>query len=216
MFEGFSPETVDFLWGIRLNNNREWFLEHKKDYTRYLYEPMKALGQYLFEPFLDEPGMILKVSRIYRDARLHYPVPYKESLWISIRRDVQWWTENPCQYFEITPEGVSYGMVFWKPKAAMMEQFRKAIAREPEHFLALIEQTERETGIKITADEYKRSKPCPDERLERFYSWKGNFACIRQEEFGEGTFSPELAQRARTLITALTPLTRYLEQFGNP
>ena len=31
MFEGFSPETVDFLWGIRLNNNREWFLAHKKD-----------------------------------------------------------------------------------------------------------------------------------------------------------------------------------------
>ena len=33
MFEGFSPETVDFLWGIRMNNNREWFLEHKKDYV---------------------------------------------------------------------------------------------------------------------------------------------------------------------------------------
>ena len=28
MFEGFSPETVDFLWGIRMNNNRDWFLEH--------------------------------------------------------------------------------------------------------------------------------------------------------------------------------------------
>ena len=26
MFEGFSPETFDFLWGIRMNNNREWFL----------------------------------------------------------------------------------------------------------------------------------------------------------------------------------------------
>lgn len=215
MFEGFFPETVDFLWGIRLNNNREWFLEHKKDYTQYLYEPMKELGQYLFEPFIDEPGMILKVSRIYRDARLHYPVPYKESLWISIRRDVQWWTENPCQYFEITPEGLSYGMVFWKPKAAMMEKFRKTIAREPEHFLELIEQTERETGITITADEYKRCKPCEDERLERFYKWKGNLSCIREEEFGDGTFSPELAERARNLITALTPLTRYFEQFGS-
>ena len=36
-FKGFSPETVDFLWGIRLNNNREWFMEHKKDYTNTLY-----------------------------------------------------------------------------------------------------------------------------------------------------------------------------------
>ena len=37
MFEGFSPETVDFLWGIRMNNNREWFAENKKNYVNYLY-----------------------------------------------------------------------------------------------------------------------------------------------------------------------------------
>ena len=48
MFLGFSPDTVDFLWGIRWNNNREWFLEHKQDYVNYLYEPMKALGKELF------------------------------------------------------------------------------------------------------------------------------------------------------------------------
>ena len=44
MFTGFSPETVDFLWGIRMNNNRDWFLAHKKQYVDSLYEPMKALG----------------------------------------------------------------------------------------------------------------------------------------------------------------------------
>ena len=33
MFTGFTPETVDFLWGIRMNNNRDWFLEHKKQYV---------------------------------------------------------------------------------------------------------------------------------------------------------------------------------------
>ena len=49
MFEGYSPETVDFLWGIRLNNNREWFLEHKNDYVEKLYEPTKALGKDIFE-----------------------------------------------------------------------------------------------------------------------------------------------------------------------
>ena len=76
MFTGFSPETVDFLWGIRMNNNRDWFLAHKKQYVDSLYEPMKALGAAVFEPFLDSPGSILKVSRIYRDARLHHPLPY--------------------------------------------------------------------------------------------------------------------------------------------
>ncbi len=214
MFEGFSPETVDFLWGIRMNNNREWFLAHKSDYTRYLYEPMKALGQYLFEPYADRPGVLLKVSRIYRDARLHHPQPYKESLWICIRRDVQWWGENPCQYFEITPEGVSYGMVFWKPRAASMEAFRRQIAQDPQPFLSLVERTEDVTGIPVTADLYKRSKPCPSEELERFFRWKGNISCIWQEPFGEDVFRPELAQRVRERITMLDPLTEYLSRFG--
>ena len=214
MFEGFSPETVDFLWGIRMNNNREWFLAHKSDYIRYLYEPMKALGQYLFEPYADHPGVLLKVSRIYRDARLHHPQPYKESLWICIRRDVQWWGENPCQYFEITPEGISYGMVFWKPRAASMEAFRRQIAQDPQPFLSLVERTEDVTGIPVTADLYKRSKPCPSEELERFFRWKGNISCIWQEPFGEDVFRPELAQRVRERITMLDPLTEYLSRFG--
>lgn len=41
MFNGFSPETMDFLWGIRMNNERSWFLAHKNAYTQFLYEPMK-------------------------------------------------------------------------------------------------------------------------------------------------------------------------------
>ena len=67
MFEGFSPETVDFLWGIRMNNCRDWFLANKQSYVTYLYEPMKALGKELFQPFIDKSGTLLKVSRIYRD-----------------------------------------------------------------------------------------------------------------------------------------------------
>ena len=134
MFTGYSPETIDFLWGIRMNNNREWFTEHKKDYVKYLYEPTKALGQELFQPFLDKPGNVLKVSRIYRDARMHPPTPYKESLWICIRQDVQWWAENPCLYFEINPEGISYGFFIWKPRTAAMEDFRRYITAYPRTF----------------------------------------------------------------------------------
>ena len=214
MFEGFSPETVDFLWGIRLNNNREWFLEHKKEYQKYLYEPMKALGAELFEPFLDSPGVILKVSRIYRDARMHHPTPYKESLWISIRRDVEWWAENPCQFFDITPDGVNYGLVFWKPKAAGMEAFRKELARDPDTFRTLVKQAEQATGVPVTASCYKRPKPCENPEIAEFYGWKDNICCIRHEDFGPDTFSPELMTRARDFITALTPLSDYFCRFG--
>ena len=32
MFTGFTDATVDFLWGIRFNNERPWFEAHKETY----------------------------------------------------------------------------------------------------------------------------------------------------------------------------------------
>jgi len=36
MFNGFSEQTIDFLWGIRLNNEKSWFESHKEEYKRVL------------------------------------------------------------------------------------------------------------------------------------------------------------------------------------
>ena len=241
MFTGFSPETVDFLWGIRMNNNRDWFLAHKKQYVDSLYEPMKALGAAVFEPFLDSPGSILKVSRIYRDARLHHPLPYKESLWLCIRQDVDWWAENPCLFFEIRPEGVSYGYVprqpvltwaenpclffeirpegisygftVWKPKVATMDRFRRQIAAKPQDFQKLLRDTERKTGIPVTAECYKRPKEAPTQALAPYFAWKGDISCVRSEDVGPEIFGPQLETRVRQMLTDLIPLYDYFNQF---
>ena len=213
MFQGFTPETFDFLWGIRMNNNREWFLEHKQQYTDTLYQPMKELGKALFEPFLDAPGNVLKVSRIYRDARMHHPDPYKESLWICIRQDVEWWAENPCLFFEICPEGISYGFILWHPRTAALEDFRKYISAKPDEFLSLIQDTEKATGIPVTASLYKRPKVTDNPALEPYFAWKGNIACVREEAPSEELFTPELLSRVQTLFSQLRPLYDYFNRF---
>ncbi len=213
MFEGFTPETIDFLWGIRMNNNREWFLEHKDDYVNTLYEPMKALGKDLFQPFLDKPGNLLKVSRIYRDARMHHPLPYKESLWICIRQEVEWWAENPCLYFEIRPEGVSYGFILLKPRVSTLEDFRKDIANRPKEFLRLIEQTEKATGVPVTAEVYKRPKPAPIPELAPYYGWRGYIACDVDEPVNKDLFGPELGVRVGEFLEKLIPLYDYFNRF---
>ena len=212
-FKGFCPETVDFLWGIRMNNNREWFLEHKKDYVNHLYEPMKALGRDLFQPFLEKPGNLLKVSRIYRDTRLHHPLPYKESLWICIRHDVEWWAENPCLYFEICPDEVSYGFIWLKPRPGVLERLRQDIAAKPEEFLALMATTEEATGQSVTAQAYKRPKPCPREDLMPYYGWKQYIACTVTEPVGKEIFGPELGKRVSDFLQALIPLYEYFNKF---
>ena len=214
MFTGFTPETIDFLWGIRMNNNREWFQAHKKQYVDTLYEPMKALGKELFQPFLDKSGHILKVSRIYRDARMHHPLPYKESLWLSIRQDVQWWAENPTLFFEINPDGLFYGFTLWKPRPATMKQFRQCIAADPGDFLKIVEQVERSTGMTVTAEEYKRPEKSENPDLERFFLWKSNIGLTVTEPFSEDSFGPGLKDRVADLFEKLTPLYEYFARFA--
>ena len=213
MFEGFSPETIDFLWGIRMNNNKEWFTANKKTYVDRVYEPMKALGKELFQPFLEKPGNVLKVSRIYRDARMHPPEPYKESLWICIRQDVEWWAENPCLYFEVNPEGVSYGLFFWKPRTAMLEEFRKYIAAHADEFLTLIRTTEEAVGQPILAEVYKRPKPAEDERLAPFFAWRGQIGCTRDIAPGPEMFGPELKEEVMDFFEKLVPLYDFFNRF---
>ena len=213
MFTGFTPETVDFLWGIRMNNNRDWFQANKKVYVDTLYEPMKALGKDLFQPFLDKPGNLLKVSRIYRDARMHPPEPYKESLWICIRQDVEWWAENPCLYFEINPEGVDYGFFFWKMKPSAAEDFRRHISAYPDEFLTMIKGVESSVGQSVLAECYKRPKPCDNPDLAPYFAWKGQIGCTRHEDFSEATFGPELGQRVLDYFVKLMPLYDYFNRF---
>ncbi len=214
MFQGFSPETVDFLWGIRMNNNRDWFIENKKNYITNLYEPMKALGADLYKLLENKPGNLLKVSRIYRDARLHHPLPYKESLWICIRQDVEWWAENPCLYFEICPDGVDYGFVLWQPRVATMAALRQHWETHGDEFLSLISRTEAQTGVPVTANLYKRPKAAPTETLSPFYAWKNNILCVTHEDFSEKTFSPELGLRVYSFLEKLMPLYDYFNQFN--
>ena len=80
MFTGFTDETVDFMWGIRFNNERAWFEAHKEIYLTHFYQPMRELGDELYDYIAakrPDLGLIRKVTRIYRDVRrLHGRGPY--------------------------------------------------------------------------------------------------------------------------------------------
>ena len=153
-FEGYTQETLDFLWGIRFNNERSWFLAHKQDYEAHLLAPTRALGEQVYEAlhaaFPKEP-FLLKLSRIYRDARrLHGNGPYKDHLWFCVRAGGEDWTGRPTFYFEIGPDYYSYGMGFWAPKAALMEAYRKAVDEHPEVLEKLVKRFNKQAQFTLS------------------------------------------------------------------
>lgn len=204
-FQGFSPETMDFLWGIRFNNNREWFSAHKGEYQKYLLEPMKALAAFVGEAFTGEDGTKLHLSRIYRDMRMHPSTFYKESLWFCIRRPGASWLEQPGLCFEIRPEGYRFGFLFIHPKAATMELLRIKMADHSEKFLQIVKKAEAETGLKLTGDAYARPKVCPKEELQPYFSLK-NFFAMADWEPDDLLYSPELAETVKKTLLAWKPL----------
>ena len=133
MFTGFTDATVDFLWGIRFNNERPWFEAHKEIYLSELYRPMKDLGaeiyDFLSEQRPDDP-MVCRVSRIYRDARrLHGRGPYKDHLWFCVERPTEDWTTRPTFWFELGPDYWGYGMGCWMARPMDMAKLRSRIVR---------------------------------------------------------------------------------------
>lgn len=204
-FQGFYPETIDFLWGIRFNNNREWFAAHKEEYQKHLLEPMKALAAYVGEAFAGEDGTKLHLSRIYRDMRMHPPTFYKESLWFCIRRPGASWLEQPGLCFEVRPEGYRFGFLFVHPKAATMERLRIKMADHSDKFLQIVKKAEAESGLKLTGDAYARPKACPKEALQPYFNLK-NFFALADREPDDLLYSPELGQKVRDTLLAWKPL----------
>ena len=214
-FEGYTQDTLDFLWGIRFNNERGWFMAHKEDYQAHLLRPTRELGEQVYEALHEkhpkEPFM-LKMSRIYRDARrLHGQGPYKDHLWFCIRTGDEDWTGRPTFYFEIAPDYYSYGMGFWAPKASLMESYRKGIDENPETLAKLVRRFNRQTHFVLAGPEYARSKGEVSELLRPWYQKK---SVNLQHELppDERIFSPELAQDMIEGFEELMPFYKYFDR----
>ncbi len=213
MFEGFSQETVDFMWGIRFNNERTWFEAHKEQYQRCLYQPMKDLGAQVQGELLDrfpKSGMNLKISRIYRDARrLFGRGPYKDHLWFSLfRLPPSEDDDKPVFWFELAPEGWSYGMGFWCAKPVVMAKHRARIDADPRPLLRLARGLERQEEFSLDGPGYSRPKPCAEAKLAPWYN-KKSLSLGHSEPLSDAIYTPELAQRLTEGFSFLMPCYDY-------
>ena len=212
MFRGYTDKTVDFMWGIRFNNERSWFMEHKEVYQKELLEPTKALAAQVYEgprEKLPHEPLMMQVSRIYRDARrLHGRGPYKDHLWFCVRTGDEDWTGRPTFYFEIAPEYYSYGMGFWAASAATMERFRTQVKEHPEELEQLGRNLERSGRFTLVGEENARDKGAPSELL-RPWVQKKSLSLQFEKPLDERIFRPELAEEIVAELGELVPLYRY-------
>jgi uncharacterized protein (TIGR02453 family) len=212
MFQGFSQGTIDFLWGIRFNNERSWFLAHKEEFQTYVESPLRQLAGQVGQAMMEEYpklGLELKVSRIYRDARrLHGRGPYKDHLWFTLRRPSEGDSAVPCFYFEVAPEYYSYGMGCYDATPLTMAKLRGRIDRDPKPLEKLARRLNRQEEFVLDGSLYKRPKGDPGALLSPWYNRRQ--ISLTSDHNCEGMFfSPELADQVLAGFRFLVPYYTY-------
>jgi uncharacterized protein (TIGR02453 family) len=164
-FEGFSAETVFFLKNLKENNNREWFLARKKDYSKKVLQPaaifvleMGEMLQKISPGVQADPKVNRSICRINRDTRFaNVQEPYRTFLGIWFWEGIRKTKDSPGYYFELRPEQLylSAGIQIFSRKAQHL--FRKAVvdSKSGAELTKMINKIKENPDYKINEAYYK-------------------------------------------------------------
>jgi uncharacterized protein (TIGR02453 family) len=189
IFEGFSPESLDFFENLAAHNNKAWFEDHRDDFEQYLMEPLKNLVSDLAGTMLAIdaelvviPKVDKTISRIYRDTRFsRNKSPYKTCLWITFKRHSPDWKSAPCFFFEISADGYRYGMGFYSATRETMDSLRRFIETKPAEFRNTVAFLGTQETFTLEGDRYKRPlNPALPDDLQLWHSRKNIYVICQR------------------------------------
>lgn len=141
-----SPEVFGFLKNLTLNNNREWFTEHKHLYTESQQNVILFLED-LIRQMSGFDGELAKIDakkslfRIYRDTRFSKDkIPYKTNFGASLGMGKG--SRKGGYYLHLEPGKSFIAGGIYMPEAAVLKELRKEISLYAADFLAVVNNKE--------------------------------------------------------------------------
>jgi uncharacterized protein (TIGR02453 family) len=159
----FTRRSLTFLRGLKKNNDRAWFAEHRDEYEREVRGPMVALVERMagelprFAPDLVASPR-LSLYRIYRDTRFtDDKSPFKTQVGALFpHRDLPR-HQGAGFYLEIGPAGSMIAGGIYMPQPADVQALREHIAANHARFRSLVEAPALTRSLgRITGDTLKR------------------------------------------------------------
>ena len=216
-FEGFKPETIDFMWELRMNNSKEWMDQNRERYKEVLKDPFDKFAADLAElsPMFCGKKMKYSVSRINRNIRYtRDKSPYRANRWIVLYdekfRGTEW-KLRPSFYFELDPEGFTHGVGMWCATPAFLTAYRKKIDSNPAAFQRLAKKIDKDPLFQLEGEEYKKIRnESLDPLAQSWYKKKDIIICTRSA-MEDILFTPELPQYLAEEWSRLKGLYAFLE-----
>ncbi len=202
----FQKSSFKFLNDLALNNNREWFAEHKNEFTTVQNTVKEFYAE--VQKNLEEHDEIEKhkLFRIYRDVRFSKDkTPYKTHFAGSFSR--QGAHLRGGYYLRLKPGESFLGGGFWDPNKEDLLRIRKEIEIDASEFREVINDANfvKHFGGKFEGEELKTApkgfdKTHPDIDLIR----KKGFIAV-QNFTDEEVLSPNFLERINESYIALRP-----------
>ena len=177
-FEGFPEEGFRFFRELAVNNNREWFAEHKQEYIDFLQTPALALVVELGERLKSEFPRIAydlrtngagSIMRIYRDIRFSKDkTPYKTHIGINFWEGPQKKGSPGFHFFMDTEGAAFYGGYHVFPKE-YLTAYRDSVASERSggNLRKALDNMVKNKGFEFGGDQLKRVPPGYDKESSR-------------------------------------------------
>ena len=136
----FTPESLQFLRDLAVNNSREWFIPRKAHYEELVRDPFLALIEAM-QPALakisphyrsDTKPIGGSLFRLHRDARFSKDKsPYKPWAGARFFHERAKQTPAPSFYLHIAPGDCFIGGGIWHPEPPTQRKIREFILENP-------------------------------------------------------------------------------------
>src|SRR4029077_12462862 len=149
----FTKKALDFLRGIKKNNNKEWFEAHRQEYEAELGEPMRELigemsvrfKKFAPEIMGDPKRSMFRINRDIRFSKDKSPYKTHAACWFNHRArsgKVGGDGEGGSAgfYFHLAPTGSFVGAGIWMPPRPVLARIRDAIAENVRAFERIVRQ----------------------------------------------------------------------------
>ena len=165
-FDGFPKECIRFYKGLKKNNTKVWFEEHRGEFDDYVMIParlfvgeMGARLKKLSAGVHADPRVDKSIFRIFRDTRFSKDkTPYKTHLGIWF-----WEGDGPrmeCSgfYFHLDPPKLMLGVGIYMFPRHMIDEYRNSVVHEKygKELTRIISKITKIPGCNIGRRHYKR------------------------------------------------------------
>ena len=210
----FQPALFEFLADLAQNNDRAWFLAHKKRYEQAVKQPLLHLMADLQAPLAAvAPELVVDLRpvggsmfRMYRDTRFGADkTPYKTHASAHFRHkgsvgDVH----GPGLYLHLEPDACMMAAGIWQPMPESLKAIRQAIASDPQAWLTA------KAGLTLWGEALKRppagfdpAHPCIDDLKRKDFVTSAPLPAAQ-------VFGPELLETVVAQALAWQPFQRFL------